>query len=954
MRTVYSAWLISLLFASLATATTYYVDFDAGDDTRTGTGVDQAFKHCPGDRNAAGAARKTRLQPGDTVRFKGGVVYRGSIEVSRSGAAGQPIVYDGNADGQYGSGRAVIDGSVPLTGLRRCESVAEARGNPNYRSIYWTYVPKGANWRSINLCQGNDILPISQDPDPADPMFQERPADYVKADEDTVRTETDIRIRYLTQADEVGNRPLISMVDGSSHSAVIHGMNSGAEVEIVTPEPVTVVEFAMTPQPRYTNPKEVSFTADGVEVLRSELADNPDKAVEQRFKLTAPVTFGTLVVTFHSAHPQADGRVQDWGAVRQIAAYDAAGANKLLTKRRSMVTHAGYFTQSDPATFDSALLALYAQPAAVYYKRIRGYEPQAHRVHIDTLGHGQAPYRRGGAFAIVNSVRLIDRPGEYAILLDPEPDGRHKVFVRPLRDGDGAPADLTYGRYGVGFSMRASSHITIQGFIIRKQGWKSSTGISARGEASDLIVRDVTVTLLRGNSAGITTYQVDNVLLDNCRVLDNAGHTKGIVLRNAENIVTRGCTLRRNTSTALDYYTVTNGAVQNCLLTDNRGMHANGLTFYLGCRNILVEGNTVLRGNAGLTCQHGENMIIRNNILSGSPAIGLWSGRAYNNIVITNNYLRFERPPGGTSAAIYGGNGGASGYTIANNIVDGLSGNVLRKAEIHHNVFTQYGPVLTAAKVGDNLYIPDAASVVAPDGADGFRPAVNSPAIDAGVALSSINAYDIDGIERSGHGAVDIGPWEYTGSGPRPDSAPAPIDPGAFEFTLGGYTIGPPMIQGAAGYESVFETDETGQTYAIDALDVTGEGGGKSGKRLSGGFIMNWDNGGHWLEWTVLDAKAGFYELVIDHSSEMPSIRMFQINGRPVDGLGDVHFPATGSWRYFDPRALPRAVRLTDGANVIRVTNVAGSLNFRRLRFIPVVSPRPGPAHIVQPKSAAE
>lgn len=748
-----------------ASGATYYVDYAGGDDKNAGTSPDKAFRHSPEDQQAKDVAAGVRLQPGDVVRFKGGVVYRGQIDVKRPGAAGNPIVFDGTGSGGFGAGRAVIDGSAPIDDLKPCDSAAEAGGNPNYKSIFCGHLPKGSFWNTIALCQGDDLLPVSQDPDLPDPVFQEDPRYYVKTDPDIPQTTASIQVRFLGGLSETKGRPLVSMFDESGTSAVISRINSGGEVEIETPEPVTVVEFSMTPQPRYTNPKEVGFFVGGKEVLKATLKASGDKLVEQKFPLEAPVTFQKLVVKFYSAHPNAEGKTPDWGAVRRLAAYDKAGKNVLRATRKSTLVNKPYFTQKDPNYWEGAYVALFAQPAQVYYKRILQYDPAEHRITFETLSHAEVPYERGGAFSITNSVRLINRPGEYAVSPDPEKDGTHKVYVWPLRLTDGKPEGLTYGRYGNGFNLAGASYVTIQGFIIKKQGGAGgSSGINARGPATDLVLRDVTVTGLRGQGAGISTVQVDNVLIDHCEVSENAGHTRGIMLRIARNAITRHCVLRRNSSTALDYYTIHNGVVRDCAVFDNKGMHANGLTFYVGCTDILVEDNYVAGGNSGLTVQDGNNMVIRNNIFAGAPAVALWSGQPFDNIVMTNNWFIYDGEPGGSTAAIYGGNLGARGYTIVNNIIDGLSGNVLRKAEVHHNIFTRIGPVQREGRLGDNQYVPDLRRLfVDPNKADG-RPREGSPAIDAGVTLAGLNKRDRDGVRRDLYGKADIGPYEYTGS----------------------------------------------------------------------------------------------------------------------------------------------------------------------------------------------
>lgn len=87
----------------------YYVDYQAGSDSNNGKSTNAPFKHAPGDPSATGIAASTVLQPGDIVKFKGGVVYPRQIYVTRSGSQGNNIVYDGNTDGSWGSGRAVMD-----------------------------------------------------------------------------------------------------------------------------------------------------------------------------------------------------------------------------------------------------------------------------------------------------------------------------------------------------------------------------------------------------------------------------------------------------------------------------------------------------------------------------------------------------------------------------------------------------------------------------------------------------------------------------------------------------------------------------------------------------------------------------------------------------------------------------------------------------------------------------
>jgi hypothetical protein len=109
----------------------YYVDFDGGADSNTGLSPDRAWKHCPGDRNAASVAAAMTLREGNAVRFKGGVRYRGSIHLLFSGLTNAPVIYDGNSAGNWGSGKAVIDGEHENSDSRRCGFTTGDRGVSN-------------------------------------------------------------------------------------------------------------------------------------------------------------------------------------------------------------------------------------------------------------------------------------------------------------------------------------------------------------------------------------------------------------------------------------------------------------------------------------------------------------------------------------------------------------------------------------------------------------------------------------------------------------------------------------------------------------------------------------------------------------------------------------------------------------------------------------------------------
>lgn len=97
-------YLFLLTTANLCAAT-YYVDYDAVDDSANGTTTGTPFKRCPGDPAATGVAAATALAPGDSVLFRKGVTYVPSLG-SIQGKAG--VTYDGGA---WGTGaNAILSG----------------------------------------------------------------------------------------------------------------------------------------------------------------------------------------------------------------------------------------------------------------------------------------------------------------------------------------------------------------------------------------------------------------------------------------------------------------------------------------------------------------------------------------------------------------------------------------------------------------------------------------------------------------------------------------------------------------------------------------------------------------------------------------------------------------------------------------------------------------------------
>ena len=126
-----------------------------------------------------------------------------------------------------------------------------------------------------------------------------------------------------------------------------------------------------------------------------------------------------------------------------------------------------------------------------------------------------------------------------------------------------------------------------------------------------------------------------------------------------------------------------------------------------------------------------------------------------------------------------------------------------------------------------------------------------------------------------------------------------------------------------------------GKTIVIDPSRFTAQGGGRVQAIVSDahGFFTLWDNPGHAFEWTIPHADAGLYHLWVCGATRDVPLRELQVNGEVMPGFQRLHVPCTGDWRNWCCEELPGEIPLNAGRNVLRMTNIEGSLNLTYLRL---------------------
>jgi len=691
-------------------AAEYYVDFDGGKDSAAGTSADQAWKHSPGDPAAEGGPKAAKLGPGDTVLFKGSVVYRGTIAIGAGGAEGKPLVFDGNS-GRFGQGRAIIDGSQDLVGWRPCASAEECAGNPNWKNIYWAPAPKGAGVFTINLCEGNVTLPIAQDPKPADPFFEDVVSSYRPVIEPKPADISGVRIIPGKGMAENPSRKYILMVSGNLNNSAILDPLVGAELTFrpAKPATITAVGIALADPKVYPPPTEIAFLIDGNEVLRVTVEA---KQGLQKFSLAGPVAMKELTFKVLSAK---DGGKPVYGAVASLEAYDQAGQNVLLGSPRTIYRDPNCFTQKDPHAWDGAYFALHGRPNMIYYQKVFSYDPNSSTITMDMLTADQYPTKGDtiGRYSMMNALAILSRPGEFVLDERPRADGTQRVWLWPLEAPQGAEGlrGVTYSVQSSGFTINGASYVTIHGFLIRKQGGNPrSFGITGGG-ATDILIRENEVTLVRAErNQVIGISDADRVTIAG-NYVHECRRAGAIALTRCRDSLISNNRLHKNGATCLLMYYSHNIRAEHNVLTDHKGMHANGLTAYLNCSGITFAYNRVSGGSAPITLQEGEDILVHHNIFDGG-VMGLWGVATLKNARFCNNLFLHSDPNSTWALSIYcGGAGPMVGYEFRNNVIDGI----YRESDIvavhDHNVYTR--PGVAGAKT--NTWKMGEAEVVEPD-----------------------------------------------------------------------------------------------------------------------------------------------------------------------------------------------------------------------------------------------
>jgi len=346
------------------------------------------------------------------------------------------------------------------------------------------------------------------------------------------------------------------------------------------------------------------------------------------------------------------------------------------TYQSTSITDPKYFHQKDLNYWDGATVIVWTGNNNMRPRAVKSFDPATGTIHYDSVGGDINP--KVDRFAMVNHLDLIRNPGEYVVRKSPA-SGKNTLYYWPFdaKNLEAGKVRSSARKHGILINAPAS-HLVIEGFDLR--GHHGPAIIKPNGEFStNIVVRNNHVYNAQHGGWGISMGSVHHTTIENNYVHHIQGG-RGIGITGwtgSDYHPSTNSTIRNNRishcgSTGINFYNVHDSSMIGNTVHDNFGHHGNGLTCYLSCRNILIEGNNVFRSNMALTMQQGDNMMVRDNILIGNDPDG-------NNTVVTASYANNMTNVTFENNVMMGAHSSFHlwhnliGYVIRDNVLQGLN-----------------------------------------------------------------------------------------------------------------------------------------------------------------------------------------------------------------------------------------------------------------------------------------
>lgn len=397
---------------------------------------------------------------------------------------------------------------------------------------------------------------------------------------------------------------------------------------------------------------------------------------------------------------------------------------------------------------------------------VTGTDLAANRITFSAAWDQSAPYRveRGSSYYLFDHPALIDAPGEWHY----DTTSKTLTMMFPADAAPGVDA-VEVKAFSHAIDISGASHVHVEGFRVfgatvnlgtaencevidchfryashftNADGWakRNDTGIVIGGSGNR--VSRSSVVYSAGN--GISLFGSDNTV-ENCYVsdVDYMAMDCAAVWADGERNSVRQCTLQRTGRSVLIHRELKNGRIEYNDMSEAGLLTGDlGITYCFGTDGAgtviaynWVHDNRAQHTGVGIYIDNGSrNFQIHHNVSWDNPDSGIRLNTPSNNNLVSNNTLLNN----GNSVSFWGPDGqrDQSGTRLYNNLV------------------TDEVVLGDGIEAADNVSVD--VSAVRDIRSRDFRPAVDSPAVDAGRV--------VEGVTESATGAApDAGAYEAGG-----------------------------------------------------------------------------------------------------------------------------------------------------------------------------------------------
>jgi hypothetical protein len=342
------------------------------------------------------------------------------------------------------------------------------------------------------------------------------------------------------------------------------------------------------------------------------------------------------------------------------------------------ITSSALFTSSSSSFFTTAWAGFKSADNWLVLNPITAFNPSSDTITVTgSMGSGLAA-DANIPFTILNHPAYIDAPGEYAYRTD-----TNRVYVW-ARAGDPNSATWRVSTQKQAIELNGSSYITIRGF----QGGHTY-GLPGEQHQGNMVHKYF-------NETPISGITVENCVFSQCRSMVKSAlinirvcsdvtirnnqltrhqNGMGVLLQSGDGFRIHDNFIEKTGALGIWVQGSSDVAVYQNIIRDIHGMHANGMSFYLGNQDLLVMNNYVYNVQNPMTLEDWSNVYIIGNLLEsdGQYGIACWhpvGGKLY----ILNNTIPCTLAPVSSAAAnsaIVFTDISAAEVVLTNNILDG-------------------------------------------------------------------------------------------------------------------------------------------------------------------------------------------------------------------------------------------------------------------------------------------